>query len=113
MNEEFIVTQRKMQAIVAEKDFYLLAKEWKYETAMLSLIPQKVKHPAYRKIISMGWVVVPLILKELEREPDHWFWALRNITGANPVQDSHRGNMKEVAQDWIEWGKSQQGLNND
>ena len=34
----------------------------------------------YQRIIGMGLPVVPLILEELEREPDQWFWALEAIT---------------------------------
>lgn len=34
----------------------------------------------------MGEAAVPLILRDLEHQPDHWFWALREITQANPVQ---------------------------
>ena len=29
--------------------------------------------------------VVPLILAELEHEPDQWFWALEAITDEDPV----------------------------
>ena len=34
--------------------------------------------------------VIPLILAELKREPDHWFKSLREITGENPVPAEHR-----------------------
>ena len=33
----------------------------------------------------MGPEVIPLILAELENEPDYWFAALRELTGENPV----------------------------
>jgi hypothetical protein len=26
-----------------------------------------------------------LILQDLKQQPDHWSWALRSITGENPV----------------------------
>jgi hypothetical protein len=64
-----------------------------------------VKHPAYQKIISMGYAVVPLILKELEREPDHWFVALNKITNENPVYNGARGKLDEMAAAWIAWGE--------
>ncbi|WP_413279222.1 hypothetical protein [Floridanema evergladense] len=91
--------------IKLEKKFKELATQWKSETAPLSVITQKVIHPAYQQIIGMGEDVVPLLLRELEKRPDHWFWALKSITGANPVKSEHRGRIKLMAQDWLEWGR--------
>ncbi|MEX0267818.1 hypothetical protein AB3R30_01625 [Leptolyngbyaceae cyanobacterium UHCC 1019] len=88
-----------------ERQFNQLATQWKVETGMLSVLSQKVLHPAYQRIIGMGEKAVPLLLNELEREPNHWFWALRAITGANPVQPENRGRVKRMAQDWLEWGR--------
>jgi len=88
-----------------EAEFNHLAEEWRAETGMLSLVTQKSMHPAYQKIISMGRPVVPLILRDVEQKPDHWFWALRAITNDNPVKSEQRGRMKLMAQAWIQWGK--------
>lgn len=49
---------------------------------------------------------VPLIVRELEREPDHWFVALSAITGVNPVKPEQRGRLQEMAQAWIIWGQA-------
>ena len=88
-----------------EAEFNNLVEEWRAETGMLSLVTQKSMHPAYQKIISMGRPVVPLILRDLEQKPDHWFWALRAITSDNPVKSQQRDRMKLMAQAWIQWGK--------
>ncbi|MEG3863286.1 hypothetical protein [Microcoleus sp. herbarium12] len=73
---------------------------------MLSLVAQKSMHAAYQRIIGMGPAVVPLILRDLEQKPDHWFWALRAITGDNPVAKPEKcDRMKLMTQAWIEWGK--------
>jgi len=88
-----------------EAEFNKFAEEWRIETGMLSLVTQKSMHAAYQKIISMGQPVIPLILRDLERKPDHWFWALRAITGDNPVKPEQRGRMKLMAEAWIQWGK--------
>ena len=56
----------------------------------------------------MGPSVVPLILSRLESEgsePDHWFWALRALTGANPVTENECGDIAKMARAWIDWGK--------
>ena len=83
-----IVSQTEM-----ETEFKRLAKEWRIDTGMLSLVTQKSMHPADRRIIGMGQPVVPMILRDLEQKPDHWFWALRVITGDNPVKPEQRGRM--------------------
>ncbi|MEZ2247491.1 hypothetical protein [Microcoleus sp.] len=88
-----------------EETFLELAEQWRRETGMMSLVTKMSMHPAYQRIIGMGQAVVPLILRELEQEPDHWFWALQAITGANPVKSEQRGRLKQMAQAWIEWGR--------
>jgi len=62
-------------------------------------------HHAYQRIIGMGDQAIPLLLRELQREVDLWFWALEAITGEDPVRAEHRGNIDEMARDWIIWGK--------
>ncbi len=37
-------------------------------------------------MVEMGPAVVPLILDELRREPDQWFWAVESITEQNPCR---------------------------
>ena len=59
----------------------------------------------YYQIIGMGPKVVPLILRELEKETDHWFWALEAITGENPVKEDDAGDMRASARAWLEWGR--------
>lgn len=87
-----------------EKEFNELTKEWKEGTKYLSFMGNPV-HPAYLRIIEMGWKVVPLILYDLSKEPHHWFLALYEITGENPIKYEDRGNVKKMADYWLEWGK--------
>jgi hypothetical protein len=88
-----------------ETKFKTLTDKWKAERGPISSIGRLSMHPAYQQIIGMGDVVVPLILRELEQQPDHWFWALHAITGADPVPESSRGIMREMASAWVNWGK--------
>jgi hypothetical protein len=88
-----------------QAEFETLAKEWIADTGSLSLMAQKVMHPAYQRIIGMGQRVVPVLLRELEVRPNHWFHALRSITGDDPVEPGHRGNLREMAAAWVEWGR--------
>src|SRR5690349_303577 len=53
-----------------------LAATWKEEIQYSSSLTEWVLSPAYQRIIGLGPTVVPSILLELSRRPDHWFWAL-------------------------------------
>jgi len=86
--------------------FTLLAAEWKDRSRYLSNTAQIAMLKPYQQIIGMGKPAVPLILKELEREPDQWFWALEAITGENPVPKEAAGKVQQMAQSWIDWGKA-------
>lgn len=88
-----------------ETTFLELAEQWRRETGMFSVTSKISMHPAYQRIIGMGQPVVPLILRELEREPEHWFLALTAITGENPIKTEQRGRLDQMAQAWIEWGR--------
>lgn len=88
-----------------EATFLQLVEQWRQETGMLSIASKMSLHPAYQRIIGMGQPVVPLILRELEREPDHWFWALQSITGENPVLTEQRGDLVQMAAAWLAWGQ--------
>lgn len=90
----------------ATRRFNSLAETWRKECAHLSSIREMVLHPAYQQIVGMGPAALPLIFAELEREPNHWFWALRAITGEDPVLPEHRGNVRLMAEDWLHWGRT-------
>jgi hypothetical protein len=53
----------------------------------------------------MGSPALPLILRELQRETDHWFWALKAITGEDPVDPDDRGKLANMAEAWLRWGR--------
>src|SRR5438552_6137340 len=85
------------------RKFQQLAAAWGRETAFLSFMQQRALHPAYQQIIGMGWAVVPLLLRELERQPDHWLWALEAITGEKPAKGTD--TLPDAAQVWLRWGR--------
>lgn len=88
-----------------QQRFRELANQWKAECALISSTNDMATNFAYQQIVGMGPDVLPILLEEMQREPDHWSWALRAITGENPVQPEHRGKLSLIAQDWIAWGK--------
>jgi hypothetical protein len=88
---------------IAEK-FSRLADEWRSRAAYASSILQIATAPEYQQIIGMGRAVLPLILHELAVRPDHWFWALKAITGEDPVPDQDRGDFEKMTGAWLSWG---------
>ncbi len=92
-----------------QERFRRLAAEWKEQSRYLSNTAQMAMLKPYQRIIGMGWPAVPLILEELQRAPDQWFWALEAITDQNPVSPESAGNVRLMARAWIEWG-IRQGL---
>ncbi len=87
--------------------FHRLAAEWKEQSHFLSNSAQMAMLRPYQRIIGMGPIAIPLILEELRREPDHWFWALEAITEEDPVPPEARGQVRRMAEAWVRWGEEQ------
>lgn len=100
------VVNQAEQSTIAEH-FARLAEPWKSATALLSSTTAMVTHPAYQAILALGPPVVPLLLRDLEQEPAHWFEALQAITGEDPVPQAHGGNISAMRADWLAWGRQQ------
>jgi len=88
-----------------QERFRELRDDWKSKTRHLSNTAQISLVFSFQQIIGMGPAVLPLILAELEREPDHWFWALEAISGENPVAAGDAGDIEASARAWVAWGK--------
>lgn len=84
--------------------FAALAARWKGESRFMSNTAQMAILKSYQGIVGMGPAAVPLLLEELRREPDHWFWALEAITGENPVPPEDAGRVDRMARAWVGWG---------
>jgi hypothetical protein len=82
-----------------------LIQRWKTDTRHLSWTIAKVAHPGYLRIISFGHSALPALLAEMTRDPDHWFAALRAITGQDPVPEDLRGDLPRMTAVWLEWGR--------
>ena len=89
-----------------EQEFRRLVAKWREETAGYALANRVLAHPAYRQIIKMGEAVLPLILEDLRDGGGHWYRALREITGENPVPAEHRARRPQMRAAWVEWGKA-------
>lgn len=85
--------------------FLRLKEKWEEETAFLSSVSDIAMHPSYQRILGMGPVVIPFILREMGKRPSQWFWALKSISGEDPVPPKQRGNIIEMTKTWLKWGK--------
>ena len=81
------------------------AETWKKETLTSSSLANVAMHPSYQRIIGLGPRVVPFILRDLHHFGGPWFWALRALTGENPVPPEHRGKISLMTEDWLQWGR--------
>jgi hypothetical protein len=107
MSDKATETVPGTSATEREQRFHDLVKLWKQERGPYSSSAQLAQHPAYQQIIDLGPEVIPLLLRELERQPDHWFRALHALTGADPVPVENRGKVREMAAAWVQWGREQ------
>ena len=85
--------------------FLSLKFQWEHDTALMSSISEMVMHPAYQRIIGMGEKAIPFIMNELKTNGGHWFWALKSISGEDPVLPEYRGNIEEMTKAWLKWGE--------
>jgi hypothetical protein len=88
--------------------FAELAVRWRADTESLSSPAEIADHPAYREIIAMREPAIWLILAELETRPDHWFEALKALTGEDPVPPEAVGDLGAMTRAWLEWGRQEE-----
>ena len=85
--------------------FETLKNKWEENTQYHSSMSEIVEDGNYKKIIQLGNDVVPMILNEMRVSPNHWFYALYEITKATPIIPEHYGDITKMTSDWINWGK--------
>ncbi len=90
-----------------EEKFRDHAARWERETGYLSSTPKKILHESYQAIMAMGPDVVPILLRDLQTTQRSWFWALRHLTGADPIPPEDRGRLDKMIAAWAAWGKKE------
>jgi len=88
-----------------EQQFQRLYQQWEHDTAYISSSTVLYNHPAYQAIIRLGQAVVPLLLRDMEKNHTHWFCALREITGENGAVGAEPGNIASNVEAWLRWAK--------
>ena len=86
--------------------FQELALAWHRDTDVESSPTALFMHPGYQQIIAMGSAALPFIFADLRKTGANWFWALRSITGENPVPAEHRGNIPRMTEYGLEWARA-------
>ncbi len=102
MTTDVTTTQREVR-----ERFERLAAQWREKSQFLSNAAQMAMLKSYQQIIGIGQPAVPLLLEELRREPDQWFWALEAISSEAPVPPADRGHLDRMTAAWIAWGIDQ------
>lgn len=97
-------TPRTSMTETVEQRLRRLEAAWKADTEFLSDADRIISYPAFLDIVALGSEVVPLLLRDLESSPGSWVWALPEITGADPVPASDRGNIRKMSEAWVNWG---------
>lgn len=81
-----------------------LCAQWKQETVGYSSISKKVNNEYYREICNSAPLpTVELLLRDMQTEPNHWFVALKHLTGDDPTVKG--SSFEEATLAWIEYGK--------
>jgi hypothetical protein len=88
-----------------EQRFHRLVSEWREETAHLSSMTKMIMHPKYQSIIGMGSAILPILFRELQQDPDYWFWALTAITEQDPTRPEDAGDLQKMTASWLKWAR--------
>ncbi|MBK8916138.1 MAG: hypothetical protein IPM64_16345 [Phycisphaerales bacterium] len=86
-----------------------LARRWREETVWLSSVTEIAMHPSYQAIIGMGPDALPLIIDELRERQGYWYWALKAISGEDPIPPCDRGSVSRMRDGWLRWA-AERGL---
>ena len=86
--------------------FQDLADRWEEETLFLSRSDLAFAHPLHQEIIGLGKSAVPLILERMRSRGGHWFEALEQITGEDPISPADYGHIAAMQDSWLQWGET-------
>ena len=104
---EYFQSERLLNATTAlpdvlAKEFRKLVKQWRDETFFLSSLTKMFAHPAYQRIMAMGKEGIPLVLREMQKSQDSWFYALKFMAGEDVAAGIK--NFDDAKSAWLEWG---------
>lgn len=107
LSSEFNSKERLKEGNLSKDDlrkrFHELARRWRRSTMFESDLRKILRSEHYREIAKLGREVVPIIIEEFSRRPDHWHAVLVYLTKANPAKEESAGDSQMLARDWKEW----------
>jgi hypothetical protein len=83
-------------------------RDWMEDTQWASSISTITAHRQFAEIVNMGEIVIPFVLQRLAAGElsIHWFPLLKDLADGNdPVPPQHRGRVRQMADDWLAWGR--------
>jgi len=101
-----LITYSRSDSTADEERFAGLVETWIKETALEPSLSKRSMNPSYQRIIAMGPKAIPLILKEMQRRPGHWFWALEFLIQDEPNPAEGCEDLKGAREAWLKWGES-------
>jgi hypothetical protein len=93
------------------KDFQEIALQWEQHcqnVAFSSSMDDRLKTPAYERLVQLGPPTVPLIFSRWANDKDDerrvpWYFALEDITGVQMIEDRNWFSPREAEQAWRDW----------
>lgn len=86
-----------------KEKFERLRDKWLEETSLSSRMDEICMNANYQTIIGMGEKAIPCIIEDWQTTDNHWFWALRCITEANPVPEEDKGRIVKMKEHWLQF----------
>lgn len=87
-----------------EDEYIAAADEWEEHQQFLSW--HDTKHPAFLRIVALGDVAIPFILRDIEHEPGWIVIALRKIVPDGPDLSDVAGQIEPICERWLNWARA-------
>ena len=99
---KYVVEQDASRNGDLEKEFNALVAQWKEDTFACSSLTKQFGHPAYMRIMALGKQGIPLVLREMRKSQDDWFYALKFMAGEDAAKGVKDFDAAKAA--WTQWG---------
>jgi len=90
-----------------EQRFRRLGDQWKASVGSISNPDDIRAARGYAELVALGRPLIPLILRELDSDPFHWFEVLADITGIDPTPPEQAGDVDAMVAAWKGWARKQ------
>ena len=82
-----------------------LVNQWKAETLTMSSLGQMTALKSFKDITAMREKVLPLIYRNLQKQPSWLVVAGIEIAGENPTPAAAQGNIIRIVDAWLRWAE--------